>query len=50
MKKEYKKRVPSWVRTKSIRYWAGSKRNKPKHGTPKRKRGIPYWMDPAAPR
>jgi hypothetical protein len=36
----------SWMRTKSIRYYAGSSGNKPKYGTPKRKRGIPFWWAP----
>lgn len=34
----------TWMRTHSKRYLAGSRRNKPKFGTSKRKRGVPFWM------
>lgn len=34
---------PSMLVTKSKRYWAGSKRNKPKHGTSTKDKGLCVW-------
>jgi hypothetical protein len=36
----------SWRRTRSIRYYAGAKGNKPKYGTSKHRRGVPFWWFP----